>query len=565
VAFASFLLGYMDSGTAYTIKIPAARQWYNGLYVTDTFQASKKLTLNFGLRWEYPGSFYERNDSAVVLLHDATNPLSSSVGIPLKGNVPLVNSQDYPDRKMHPAKWTLFGPRLGMAYRLDDRTVIRAGYGISYLSNDAVVTNAPWATAPNKATTTVTTTLDNITPYSDMTNPFPNGLLQPPGHSSTVASTLYGTDVVAPVPDVPYPYIQQWNLAVQRELPGGLALDFSYSGSKGTHMPIAPLINVNNPTFNVNQIPDQYLSMGTALTTPVPNPFYGKVPASAGKLAQPTIMQGQLLRPMPQYLNVNNPANNGGYSLYNSLQAKVEKRFGAGGSLLATYAWAKNIGTSDSLTSWTENPDTGGAVQNWNNVNAEKSLLNYDIPHNFTLSYVIDLPVGKGKRFWNGVSGASDKLLSGWGFGGNASMRTGYPLHLTAQATTLSTNFGGGVPRPNVVAGCQTEIEGSAQSKLNKWFNTSCFSQPGPFAFGNEGRSNSTLRSHGVNNWDISIWKNTAITEQVRLRFETQIFNIANRTQFSPPTMQVGNALFGVVAGTRNLPRLVQFALRLTF
>jgi hypothetical protein len=273
---------------------------------------------------------------------------------------------------------------------------------------------------------------------------------------------------------------------------------------------------------------------------------------------------------MPQYLNVNNPANNGGYTFYNSFQAKVEKRFGAGGSLLATYAWAKNIGTSDSLTSWTENPDTGGAIQNWNNVNAEKSLLNYDIPHNFTLSYVIDLPVGKGRRFWNGVSGASDKLLSGWGFGGNASMRTGYPLHLTAQATTLSTNFGGGVPRPNVVAGCETEIEGSAQSRLgnagaSKWFNTACFTQPGSFAFGNEGRSDSKLRSHGVNNWDISIWKNTPITELVRLRFEAQIFNIANRTQFSPPTMQVGNSLFGVVAGTRNLPRLVQFALRLTF
>jgi hypothetical protein len=380
-----------------------------------------------------------------------------------------------------------------------------------------------------------------------------------------LAPTLYGRDVVAPVPDVPYPYMQQWNLAIQKEVAGGLALEFSYSGSKGTHMPVEPLINVNNPTFEMNQIPTYYLSMRTALTTKVANPFYGKVPATAGILAQPTVAQGQLLRPMPQFLGVNNSANMNGYNLYNSAQVKVEKRFGSGGSLLATYAWSKNLGTSDSLTSWTENPDTGGAVQDYSHSGGEKSLLNYDVPHNFTLSYVLDLPMGKGKKFLGGVSGAADKLVSGWGISGSTSIRSGYPLHITALPTTVSTSFGGGTPRPNYVNGCVKIFEGRAQDRLNQWFNTSCFTAPDTFGFGNEGRADAVLRNHSVNNFDVSITKNTSISERVKVRFEAQFFNIANRTQFSPPTMQQGSTQFGIVGGVRNLPRLVQFALRFNF
>jgi hypothetical protein len=565
VGFASFLLGDMASGSAKTLYIPAQRYRYHGLFLTDTFQASKKLTLNLGVRWEYPGSFYERNDYATVMLPTQANPLAQTVGLPLKGNIALVNSKDYSDRHIHPAKWTLFGPRVGLAYRMTDKTVIRAGYGISFLPNEAVLLNSPWSSPVNQATTTVTASLDGgITPYATLDNPYPNGLLQPPGRSSAYATSLYGTDVQSPVPDQPYPYMAQWNFTVQQEFAGGTALEVSYAGSKGTHMPLV-LAMGNTPTFQMNQIPDQYLSMGTALLTKVPNPFYGKVPVTAGILAQPTIVQGQLLRPMPQYMTANNTGNMGGDSTYNSLQAKLEKRFKAGGSLLATYTFAKMLGVSDSTTSWTENYNSAGTYQDWTNLALEKSLSSYDSRHNFSLSYVLDLPVGKGKKFWSGVSGPADKLVSGWVFGGIVKFKSGFPLVLTAQPTTLSSTFGGGTPRPNVVAGCTKEISGSAQSRLKKWFNTACFTQPGPFAYGNESRTDPSLTSQGINNIDVSIYKDTAITEQVKVRFMTEIFNIANHATFMPPTTQLGNPNFGVVSNQRSLPRMVQFALRVVF
>jgi hypothetical protein len=135
----------------------------------------------------------------------------------------------------------------------------------------------------------------------------------------------------------------------------------------------------------------------------------------------------------------------------------------------------------------------------------------------------------------------------------------------SAQPTTLSSTFGGGTPRPNVVAGCNALIGGSAQPRLSKWFNTACFTQPGPFAYGNEPRADAALRSQGIANWDVAVAKNVANWEGVRVRFETEFFNIANRTQFNNPNAQLGNALFGQVTAVRNQPRLIQFALRVSF
>jgi hypothetical protein len=138
-------------------------------------------------------------------------------------------------------------------------------------------------------------------------------------------------------------------------------------------------------------------------------------------------------------------------------------------------------------------------------------------------------------------------------------------LALTAQATQLSNSFGAGTPRPNYIGGCNAEISGSAQSRLNKWFNTACFSQPGSYSFGNEARVDPKLRAAGVNNFDFAVFKATGITERVNLQFRAEIFNLFNRVQFNPPGLALGQAAFGVVSAQVNQPRLVQVALRLTF
>jgi hypothetical protein len=204
-------------------------------------------------------------------------------------------------------------------------------------------------------------------------------------------------------------------------------------------------------------------------------------------------------------------------------------------------------------------------VQNWHNLRAEKSLASYDVAHRAVISYVLDLPFGKGKKFFSGVSGAADKLVSGWGLNGITTFQSGFPLFFSALPTTLSTTFGAGAPRPVYVAGCNKEINARPQDRLGAWFNTSCFTAPNTFGFGTESRTDPDLRAHGINNYDISVSKTTALTEQVRLQFRSEFFNIFNRTQFSTPGLQQGNPTFGIVTAVRNQPRLVQFALRLQF
>jgi hypothetical protein len=523
--------------------------------------------LNLGVRWEYPGSFKEKYDAASVILPDAADPLGQTVGPvngqPLKGPVALTNSSLYPSRLIHPAAWNLFTPRIGFAYRLNDRTVIRSGYGLSYLPSDLMLNNAPWISPALMATTPMVATTDGgKTPYNTFSNPWPNGIIQPPGHSDVFASTLIGTSIQSPVPDQPTPYVQQWNLTIQRQFAGDMALEAGYAGSKGTHLPLTN-------SFQIDQLPDQYLSMGSALMTKVANPFYGKVPITAGILAQPTVIQGQLLRPFPQYTGASDTSDMAGDSTYHSLQMKLEKRFKQGGSLLTSYTWAKLISNADTVTMWLEATKgvTSANIQNFNNLGAERSVVSQDVPYRLVISYVLDLPFGKGKKLMSGVSGITDKLISGWGVNGTAAFQSGTPLVFAAQGNVLSQNFGAGQIRPNILPNCNIEIVGPAQDRLNQWFNTACFTQPGAYEFGNAPRAYPHARVHGVNNWDLSISKNTTIHEEMTLRFQAEFFNLFNRAQFQAPATTLGDrgSVFGQVTAQRNYPRMVQFALRLTF
>jgi hypothetical protein len=240
---------------------------------------------------------------------------------------------------------------------------------------------------------------------------------------------------------------------VQRQLPGNLALEVDYAGSKGTHLP--------GPNQQIDQLPDEFLKLGAALQQQVPNPFLGLV--TVGPLSLPTVARGQLLRPFPQYngQSIASPMNRN--SIYHSAQVKVEKRFKSGGSVLGAYTWAKLISDTDTLTAWLE-PNGGLTVQNFNNLRLERSLANYDVPHRLSVIYFLDLPVGKGKRFLSGARGAGDKLVSGWGISGGSVFQSGTPLPLTT-AVNLTNSFGGN-SRPNST-GSSARLYGSGQSRLN--------------------------------------------------------------------------------------------------
>lgn len=551
--FASFLLGYAASGGVNQNAFIAGQIIYRGFYIGDQWRATSRLTLNYGLRYEQMGPWSERYDRLSVLQPSVPNDVASAAtGRQVMGKLALVNSQDNPSRN-NQKLGHLFSPRFGLAYRLDNKTVIRTGYGIFYLPNDVRWNMVPNNDAVNSFDNPFNGTLNgSLTPLDVLANPFPNGLLPTPGRNPDLQKIIIGQSVSGAIYNDPYAYAQQWNFDVQRELPGGFALSVAYAGSKGVHL--------LGPDQQLDQLPPEFMSLGSRLQDLVPNPFFGT--ATIGTLAQPRVAYGQLLRPYPQYTGflMKNPTNRN--SIYHSGQINVEKRFGRGGNIVGAYTWAKLISDTDTVSGWLEPGSGYGNVQNHYNIRGERGLALYDTAHRAVISYIVDLPFGKGQPLGGNVSGVIDKLVSGWGINGVTTLQSGNPLPVSVAVNT-SNSFGGG-QRPNRT-GLPAEREGSAQQRLDQWFNTAAFSVPAPFTFGNAARTMPDVRSHGIANFDFTLFKNTKITERVNLQFRTEVFNLFNRTRFGYPGTAIGQPQFGVVSGQLNDPRLIQFALRLFF
>jgi hypothetical protein len=319
--------------------------------------------------------------------------------------------------------------------------------------------------------------------------------------------------------------------------------------------------------LQIDALPTQLLSLGNDLNTQVTNPFYGLV--GTGTLAQPTVAKGQLLRPFPQYTNLFLGGGYNGNSTYHALQVKAEKRFARGGSLLAAYTFSKLISDVTSLTMWLDSGVSASAgpyaIQDPNNLRAERALSGFDVRQRLTLSYAVDLPFGKGQRLLNGGGPAVQKFSSGWSVSGTSTFQMGLPLPLTASGVPTGPGF---TMRPNVVPGCDPKLTGPAQSRLTGWFNVACFKVPAPYSLGNEPAFDPVLRSHGINNFDFALLKKTPITERVNLEFRGEVYNLFNRVRFGLPNVGVttaANATTGYVTTQINQPRLIQLALRMVF
>jgi hypothetical protein len=276
-----------------------------------------------------------------------------------------------------------------------------------------------------------------------------------------------------------------------------------------------------------------------------------------------TVQLQQLLLPFPQYTGYSVGGSGFGSSIYHSLQLKGEKRMRGGGTILASYTISKMIttGNIDSLTGWLESGGQGG-IQDWNNRKNERSLSSFDVPQRLVVSYVLDLPVGHGKRFLSNASGVAGKLVSGWGLEGVTTYQRGFPLNFGTTGGQQGQNNG---LRPNKTG--TGALDGSPESRLNKWFDTSVFSVPANFTFGNESRVDPVLRAQGIQNWDFSLFKDTRFGPEGRMgmQFRAEFFNLFNKPQFGPPNRTAGSGNFGIVNSTVNNPRLIQFALRFTF
>ena len=577
--FASFLMGFgsnsNNGGDVVTPSQMANQIFYNALYIGDTLQATRKLTLNLGLRYDLQGNWEERFNRIIVWDPSAASPLAGitnpsnglTISSGLKGAFPLVNTPARPGRTEEQMPLHEFDPRIGLAYRLTDRTVIRSGYGIFYLPDDVAWNNAPHNLFNNTYSQAWLTTVNNagVLPLNTFSDPFPNGVIHPAGRNQAWIN-MQANGPSAAVYNNPGAYSQEWNLDIQRELPDGTLVDLAYAGSKGTHLPMH--------SQDVDQLSDSLLptdpASASALTASVPNPFYGLV---EGNLTQPTVSAAQLLLPYPQYSDVSIAEPNDRDSIYHSFQMKIEKRISHGGTVLASYTISKLISDTNNEINW-----LGDAAPSWGDIDAynlhnERSLDGFDVPQRFVLGYVLDLPVGHGRKFGNNLSPAADKFASGWGIDGIITLQSGFPLEMGGGSNTLCNS---GVPN---IGGCrvtrtgpESATSGSATSRLNDWFNTSTFTNTTTYTRGNDSRTEPNLRMDGEKNMDFAVFKSTSFgpDEKLKMEFRAEFFNFFNHPQFAAPntsccTSYAQGGVFGVVGSQYNLPRLVQFALRFTF
>jgi len=546
-SLASFLLGYPVSGSVDNTPAISISYRYFGSYVQDDYRISSKLTLNVGVRWEVETGRNERYNRLSWFDPAAPNPIASQVGLPnlLGGLVfPAVNRNS---ARQKLTNYHNFGPRFGFAYSLLPKTVIRGGYGLFYLPATGDDQGTSLGASGFFVSTTFNSSLNGgITPADNLANPFPKGINQPTG-SSQGLKTLIGQDLVSVYHTDRSAYAQEWNLDVQQQFRGNFLLDVAYAGNKGTALPI---------DVQADQLKDQYLSMGSALLTPVPNPFFGIV--TTGPLSSATVAAGQLLRPFPEFNSVNIRAVREGDSIYHALQVKVERRFSAGLSLLAAYTFSKAITDAGSRLSINfANP----GIQNSNNLRGERSLANFDTPQRFIFSYNWELPFGPGKRLLNGGSKVLGMMAGGWQFNGVTTFQNGQPLGLTTSVNNTHSLGGGSRPNNN---GTSARLSGPTESRLTAYFNTAVFSAPAPFTFGNTSRTLPDVFAPGIRNWDFSIMKNNRFRERYNVQFRAEFFNGFNNVNFGSPGTTQGTASFGVISSAADA-RVIQFGLKLLY
>jgi hypothetical protein len=550
IGFASFLLG-TGSGSINSDGPGQNHLFrYYGLYFQDDWKVSRRLTLNLGVRYDENFPWTERFNRQTDFDYNVASPLSTA-SFPIYGGLTFPGVGGL-SRRAFERDPNNIAPRFGFAFSLTNATVLRGGYGLFY----APITGGGYngAAVPIsgfQAQTQWVGTLDGITPVAYLNNPFPSGFIRATGSSAGLA-TFLGQNVTAMDRGRRNPYAQQWNINVQQTLPARFVLDVAYAGSRGLHL---------FGNLNVNQLPNEQLALRDGLRELVPNPFYGQI--STGPLSGQLVPRNQLLRPYPQYNAVTIGNISYGASTYHAMQLKVERRYAQGFSFLFSYTFSKLMDdVAATTTGFPGEQFSGDSIQDFNNRRNERAVASYDAPHFAALNGIWELPFGKGKPYLSSPSIARI-LLGNWQINSIATFRSGVPLSLSMASNTLF-NFGG-VQRPNWENGNTGELDGRVANRLTRYFDSSVYSAPAPYTFGNTPRFMAALRGPGVANLDVSVFKNIPLYERYSLQFRAESFNVMNRAEFNVPNTQIGSAAAGVITSQANSARDIQFALKLLF
>jgi hypothetical protein len=541
--YASFLLGAGSGGSNTNGIRPAMASKSYGLYVQDDWKATRKLTLNIGVRWDVETGVTERYDRYAVFDPDVRSPLSDQAGFDMKGGWLFPNQDLESGRNLRSPEWSRFAPRVGLAYELQPGFVLRAGYGIFYAM-------APWGanyygTAPFRASTPWLASLDGVTPNDTLSNPFPGGVLIPEGSSGGLTAAN-GLGVGGPVPlaTMTTPYNQQWNFTIAKQLGNETALEVAYAGNKGTNLPI-------RNGWQMDQLHPDQIKPENGLLELVDNPLFGIVPV--GTMAQPKVQRGQLLTPYPQYPGATFQAPGWGNSNYHSFQAKLTKRFGGGGSVVAAYTFSKLMSDGG------DNAWDSALWRNYYCRACEKSLSPYHQPQRFVASFTYELPFGRNKQFGSGWNGLANAILGQWQTNGIFTLNSGLIQELAAPGNT-SFSFGGRQFPDST--GVEAKLDNPT---IDRWFDTDQFTIPQQYTFGNVSRVHPTITSDFVETLDFSLFKDFNLTERVKLQFRAEWFNLPNHPIFANPAGTVGSGSFGRVTSQANSPRQTQLALKILF
>src|SRR5499433_1182857 len=528
-ALASYLLGQVSN---FSIDLqqdvihPRAR--ILEFFAQDDFKVTPRLTINAGLRYTLNFPSTETKDQGAIF-----NLQTQQLEYLGKNGFPKTA------RELHKLN---FGPRLGIAYRLTDRTVLRSGYGLIWQEQAGITT--PFTIPQFPFIQTVTQrSLDGFTP-AFVLSAGPNVQAIPLTPDAGLGQGVFSVDR-----DLGSGYVQQWNLAIQREIMGNLVAEVAYAGSKITHVGI--------PDSNINQLTAEQLAQGNSLLQQVPNPFFGLIPLSSS-LGDPTIPRAQLLRPFPRFTAVSLYRNNVGNTSYHALQTKLEKRLSQGLAFLICYTRSKLIDDAGQVfdASIQTGPVGNFPVADSFNRALERDVSTGDITNVFVTSFTYELPVGKGR--WLNLPGIADKLLGGWSVNGTILLQSGLPFAVT-QITNFNAFAGFGTQRPNLLR--NPKLPGD-QRTTSRWFDTSAFAVAPQFTIGNASRN--PVRGPGYRTADIAFIKRTYFGEVRNFEFRTEIFNLTNTPPLGNPNGVLGNASFGTITSAGD-PRVIQFGLKLNF
>ena len=538
VGYASYLLGEVDTSS---LSSPTANRFGQstwGFYAHDQWRVTQKLTLNVGLRYDL---FLPARETYNRIGHfDPTVPNPAAGGrlgaITFYGQGTGRNGlQTFQD-----VYYKAFGPRVGIAYAFNPKTVVRSSYGISYTPLYLAFgfpANIGWSASVSPAT------LDNgVTPAFNWNNGFPPVFPVLPNLSPSIVNGS-GVPYIART-NIRPGRTQNLNFGIERELPFRIAVRADYIGNLTHGLP-------NNGLVQLNQLDPRYFALGDLLLANI-----SSAQAQAAGIVAPypgfTGSVAQALRPFPQYQGVNQVAAPAGFSLYHSFQFNVQKRFGEGLSFLAAYTIEKQL--------------SSGGIQHTTLRTLSKNLGN-DRPQLLALSYVYDLPFGPGKRFANSNSAFVKQVVGGWQVSGIHNYMSGYPVGVSTRAT-IPGGVGGiwanRVPDVPIATGNTCDNYDPNDPARNRYLNIAAFSTPAPYTFGNTSLL-PNVRGCSYLNESLSVQKRFPISEGSEVRFGVEFFNVFNRHQWLGLNGDINNlAAFGRFSGASD-PRSIQFLLKVQF